>query len=116
MSLPLSAQFLISEYAKPITRPDWRKGSSCNSAFKFCPIMIQTHKYMHKKLKMLNIETEHNTSLADDIKMLGERLFIYYRYDIEYDNFYFYLCSEDNALFNKIPILKKTKFKNQYFL
>ena len=116
MALPLNVKALINEYAKPITRANWRKGSFCNNAFKFSPIMIQTHTYMHTKLKILNYETEENISLADDIKLLGERLFIYYRYDIEYDNFYFYLCSKDNALFNKTPILKKTKVKKQYFL
>jgi hypothetical protein len=38
MEFPEEIQRLINEYAKPITRPDWRKGSSiahCNNHIKY---------------------------------------------------------------------------------
>jgi len=30
MELPIELQMIINEYAKPITRPDWRKGCYFN--------------------------------------------------------------------------------------
>jgi len=106
--LPYNVLCLIKEYSLPITRANWRQGSFCNNAFKFSPIMLETHRNMSKTLKYINNECDQNTSLADDIKIIGERLFLYYRYYLEYDNFYFYLCSENNAFLNKTRILKKT--------
>jgi len=106
--LPYNVLCLIKEYSLPITRANWRQGSFCNNAFKFSSIMIKTHTNMIKTLKCINKECENNVSLADDIKLIGERLFLYYRYHLEYDNFYFYLCNKDNAFLNKTSILKKT--------
>jgi hypothetical protein len=40
MRLPINAQKLISEYAKPLTRPDWRNGTPHALIFKYSPIFI----------------------------------------------------------------------------
>ena len=40
MRLPIIAQKLIREYAKPLTRPDWRKGTQHAQIFKYSPIFI----------------------------------------------------------------------------
>jgi len=34
MELPFEIQMLINDYARPISRPDWRKGSSINRCYK----------------------------------------------------------------------------------
>lgn len=33
MELPIELQNLINEYAKPLTRPDWKKGSYYNKMY-----------------------------------------------------------------------------------
>ena len=34
MEFPIEIQMLIKDYLRPITRPDWRKGSSINRYYK----------------------------------------------------------------------------------
>ena len=34
MEFPIEIQMLINEYAKPATRPDWRKGSFINITYR----------------------------------------------------------------------------------
>jgi hypothetical protein len=102
--LPFRAQNLISEYSRPITRPDWRNGSICNEAFKHNPVMINTFNVLKKRIRPYNYD-----NLCDLILDKGDDfVFQMYPYSIEYNNFYFYLCSEDNAFLNRKPILKKT--------
>ena len=33
MELPIDIQMIINEYAKPLSRPDWKKGSYYNRMF-----------------------------------------------------------------------------------
>jgi hypothetical protein len=100
MKLPENVLALIKEYAKPITRGDWRKGSSCNDAFKYSIFMDQLYKMYLKyylcsndfiKNKFKSI-LEVNT-LSDSIKIYGEMLYSLspYRPYMIYNNFYFIL-------------------------
>lgn len=54
MELPMDIQRLINEYAKPLTRPDWRKGSYFNrrsySIFHDRSYYKAYHVYTFKKL------------------------------------------------------------------
>lgn len=34
MEFPIEIQMLINDYARPLTRPDWRKGSSINRDYR----------------------------------------------------------------------------------
>jgi hypothetical protein len=104
--LPSNVIKLISEYAKPVTRPDWRKGSPLSNIFKYSPIMVKTHKFL--STRMPNACKKHD-NLADLIVNLGsERVFQMYEYMFDYTNFYFYLICEDNSFLIKKPVLKKT--------
>lgn len=108
-NLPINAIHLIREYSKPITRGDWRNGSQTNHIFKYSPIMVETHRVLKNRIKQCN---EYD-NLADVIVNIGsQRVFQMYPYIMDYNNFYFYLVSEDNAFFIKKPVLKITgKFK-----
>ena len=98
--LPIHAQKLISEYAKPVTRPDWRNGSYCNNTFKFCA----ANKYLHNIfLKYYNCSNgftqqkyesiEFLESIMDSINTYGESIFTIYPYTtlVVYHNYYFML-------------------------
>ena len=100
MKLPENVLALISEYAKPITRGNWRKGSSCNYAFKYSICMDQLYKMYLKyylcsnyftKNKFILLEQVNN--LSDNIKIYGEMFYSLspYRPYIIYNNFYFIL-------------------------
>ena len=82
MDLPISAQKLISEYAKPLTRPDWRHGSYCNNAFKLCTANKYLHDIFLKYYNGLNSWLQHrynsielNESIIDTINIYGENIF-----------------------------------------
>ena len=34
MEFPIEIQMLINDYARPLTRPDWRKGSDSNRTYR----------------------------------------------------------------------------------
>ena len=42
--LPKHVIKIINEYAKPITRANWRKGSNCNESFKYSKQLIYLHQ------------------------------------------------------------------------
>lgn len=64
-SLPLRALHLISEYSKPLTRPDWR---TCNCLIRFEEyIYTIQYKYMNKNTKLLNL-IHNNIDESDFIK------------------------------------------------
>jgi hypothetical protein len=48
MELPIEIQRLINDYARPMTRPDWRKGSYYNRA---TYIIYYKRSYYNKKHK-----------------------------------------------------------------
>ena len=102
--LPPNVLSIIKEYSQPMSRPDWRNGSYCNHAFKYNPIMLETYNLMKKKYQ---IYREYNNT-CEIILNEGERFFKLYPYYMLYNNFYFYLCSVDNALLIKKSFLKKT--------
>lgn len=103
--LPSKALRLISEYSKPVTRPDWKKGSPLSVIFKYSPIMIKTYNILAKRIPRY----QEYDNLCDLILNIGsERVFQMYPYTMEYNNFYFYLLSEDNAFLQKKPFLKIT--------
>jgi len=104
--LPSNVIKLISEYAKPLTRPDWRKGSPLSNIFKYSPIMVKTHKFLSTRMPTA---CKKHDNLADLIVNLGsDRVFQMYEYMFDYTNFYFYLICEDNSFLIKKPVLKKT--------
>jgi hypothetical protein len=100
MELPLNAKHLISEYSKPITRPDWRKGSACVYAFKNSKALLQMY-YMYFKYYLCSNEIiqnkykliEQNKNLPDILKLYGESIYLISPYNtyIVYNNFYFIL-------------------------
>ena len=103
--LPLKALKLISEYSKPVTRVDWKKGSPSAAIFKYSPIMMKTHDILARRITHYG---EYD-NLCDLIINIGtDRVFQMYPYTMEYNNFYFYLLSKDNAFLQKKPVLKIT--------
>ena len=79
--LPIRAQKLISEYSKPITRANWRKGSYCNSVF----LYNNYNKILHKMVinwfrinKICYKKLENHTSIIEDMQIYGEDLFVNY--------------------------------------
>jgi hypothetical protein len=103
--LPSKALRLISEYSKPVTRPDWKKGSFCAVIFKYSPIMVKTYVMLIRTIPHYG---EYD-NLCDLILNIGsDKVFQMYPYAMEYNNFYFYLLSEDNAFLQKKPFLKIT--------
>ena len=113
--LPSNVLKLISEYSKPVTRPDWRKGSPLSNIFKYSPIMVKTHTFLKK---VMPDACKKHDNLADLIVNVGsDRVFQMYEYMFDYTNFYFYLICEDNSFLIKKPVLKKTgnfKIKRRY--
>ena len=103
--LPHRARKLISEFSKPITRPDWRSGTPLAKLITESPIMV----YINKTIKhQLMIEINGTVYSLDRLKlkfnkileysgnyihMYGEELLIYthpYLYYPSYANFYLY--------------------------
>ena len=131
MKLPVNVISLISEYSKPLSRPDWRQGSSCNSAFKNDNVM----KYLHGrticlslyKVNIKNINTDHipfeytelkkHNTFSEDIQQYGEMVFILYSilfnnpYPI-YSNFYFFL-KYDAKILRNTTTFKYTNILNE---
>ena len=104
--LPSNVIKLIHEYSKPVTRPDWRKGSPLSNIFKYSPIMVKTHTFLSSR--MPNACKKYD-NLADLIVNLGsDKVFQMYEYMFDYMNFYFYLICEDNSFLIKKTVLKKT--------
>ena len=93
--LPIRAQKLISEYAKPITRGNWRKGSHCNSVFLYNTYNKILHKMVINWFRMHKIcykKLENHTSIIEDMQIYGEDLFVNYVIDkVIYNNYYFML-------------------------
>lgn len=98
MKFPKNVENLINEYAKPITRGNWRKGSYCNDAFKYSMCMEQLYNMYLKYYLCSNERTKNNfilldqiTNLSDNIKVYGEILYSLspYKPYIIYNNFYF---------------------------
>lgn len=102
MILPQNAIKLITEYSKPITRPNWRKGSYCNNAYKYSDLMT----YLHSTTLCLSAYKTHihdidyfilinNKSFSEDINQYGEIIFECYSNlfpnSPKINNFYNYL-------------------------
>ena len=104
--LPSNVIKLIHEYSKPVTRPDWRKGSPLSNIFKYSPIMVKTHTFLSSRIQ--NACKKYD-NLSDLIVNLGsDKVFQMYEYMFDYMNFYFYLICEDNSFLIKKTVLKKT--------
>jgi hypothetical protein len=104
-TLPQRALAIIRDYSKPLTRPDWRNGAIYNNLFKYHPIMIETFDVLQRRVTSYN----NYLTLSDLILHVGdEEVFGMYPYYIHYNNFYFYLCNEDNAFLNNERILNET--------
>ena len=96
---PANVIALISEYSKPLTRPDWRKGSFCNNAYKNSRLML----YLHNTTLCLSNLTDRidytilnkNKSFTEDMNNYGEIIFEcysnLYSTSPKIENFYFYL-------------------------
>ena len=83
MELPLRAQQLIIEYSKPLTRPNWRKGSQFNNAFKFSNYTTIIHNkylnyYQHsaESIKYKYKLIMDTSSITEDIHKYGDNLFL----------------------------------------
>jgi len=104
--LPANVIKLISEYSKPLTRPDWRKGSPLANIFKYSPIMVKTYNNLSRV--MPNTCKNHDNLPELIVNIGSDKVFQMYEYMFEYMNFYFYLICEDNSFLIKKPLLKKT--------
>ena len=97
MSLPYRVQKLINEYAKPITRPNWRKGSKCGHIFKDSKLLKCLHViYLENYKRKLNKEYElivQNSSFSEDLNLYGENIYKLSpnQSTLGYNNFYFIL-------------------------
>ena len=99
MELPLRAQQLISEYAKPLTRPDWRQGSICNFEFKYDVVLTNLHHvFFSNYLQLLSAEQKSefyfihcNRSFIEDIQRFGNKIFEISHNVLPHNNFYFLL-------------------------
>jgi len=100
MDLPLRAQKLISEYSKPVTRPNWRDGSYCNNTFKFCAankylhnIFLKYYNGLNSSLQKRYKSIEFVESIMDTVNIHGECIFNIYPYTtlVVYYNYYFIL-------------------------
>jgi hypothetical protein len=65
--LPTKALKLISEYSKPCTRPDWKKGAPHSK------ILEQSHHFVHLSDMLINIKDYYN----HDYNKLFDTLFLY---------------------------------------
>ena len=111
-TLPPNVQTLIHEYARPITRGNWRKGSACNNAFKDCIILKNLHA-IYKHYYFLVVKDEYklilnNNTFIEDVQLFGENIYnlIPCPCTLEYKNFYFVLRSYN--------VIKKTKYFKIY--
>jgi len=107
MNLPLRALYLIREFSKPLTHPNWRNGSLTAPLISNSTIM----KYINKTIKyQLGVEMANGNMTSFDrfklnfnqvfeyteinyIQTYGEDLLIYthpYLYYPSYANFYLY--------------------------
>jgi len=100
MELPERAQKLISEYAKPITKGDWRNGSKCGHVFKKSKYMTELYKMYLKYYLLSNEYTQtdygliiYYDNLSDLLKIYGEKIYNLspYKPYIMYNNFYYIL-------------------------
>jgi hypothetical protein len=132
MELPIRVKQLISEYSKPLTRPDWKKGSACNSAFKNDNVMIYLHNrticLSLYKVYIKNINTDHidfdykelkkNKSFSEDIEQYGEMVFKLYSILFDdnptYNNFYFFLKYDTIKKLRNTTTFKYTNILNEY--
>jgi hypothetical protein len=95
--LPQRAQKLISEYAKPITRGDWRKGSKCGNLFKNSEMNCCLHTVILlwlSRIKVYNPTINNFNTIIEDIAHYGELVFILNKYQTKvlfYNNYYFML-------------------------
>ena len=97
MALPANVLALISEYSKPITRPNWRDGSNCSYAFKYSHTMMDLHQtylsyvleseYFYKKYELVR----RHIAFPQDLQKYGEDIFEIspYRTELGTNNFYF---------------------------
>jgi len=94
MALPVRVQNLIHEYARPITRSDWRKGSLFNRLFKYSTINKRLHTNALIKFKTTELELDEHTSFIEDIQQYGEMVYLdtyYKQHNLIYKNYYFML-------------------------
>jgi len=81
MELPLSAKALISEYAKPITRPDWRTGSHCCYTIKYSMEITNIHQrflnYLFSSKEYFDKYelVRRHSSFIQDMQTYGEDIF-----------------------------------------
>jgi hypothetical protein len=102
MNLPEIAQKLISEYSKPVTRPDWRKGTIHAQLFKYSPIFVDIKQSFKNVSEYYNVNYNHifdtnftymlyATTFNEIIQLYSESVFnIYFSYKPEQMNFYRY--------------------------
>lgn len=99
MNFPINVQNMINKYSKPMTKPDWRKGSfiakKCNNHIKcisngYCNNIALNEMY----LSMGHVYTEK--LIPDGTKQFNEDHFLsaYYNYcldlslnDVDWDNY-----------------------------
>ena len=103
MELPANVLSLISAYSKPVTRPDWKKGTPHADIFKYSdPLEDIKIALVHKKMyyPYLNYNTLFNTqfwtvlynkTFNEVIKLYGEQVFnVFIAFDPNQMNFYRY--------------------------
>jgi hypothetical protein len=96
-TLPINVQRLISEYAKPLTRPDWRTGSNCCNIFKYSMEIRMIHQrflnYLFSSKEYFNKYelVRRHSSFIQDMQTYGEDIFEISPSLPGYNNFYFLL-------------------------
>lgn len=67
MEFPIEMQMLINDYARPMTRPDWRKGSYIVRTLK-ADIPAGFHEWLPQDIAYWNSDTiiEHLKMLIDE--------------------------------------------------
>jgi len=97
MSLPPNVIALISEYSKPLTRPNWREGSNCCYSFKYDIVLTNLHQnflsevlgsaYFCEKYEFVR----RHSSFSQDLQKYGEDIYEVspYRTELGTNNFYF---------------------------
>jgi hypothetical protein len=125
MNLPEIAQKLISEYSKPVTRPDWRKGTKHAHLFKYSPIFVDIKESFknvseYYNVNYNNIFDDHFTYMLyastfnEIIQLYSESVFnIYVSYKPDQMNFYRYCRLTAFLLITKSDIPTKMTFSNE---
>ena len=84
MEFPIEIQMLINAYAKPMTRPDWRKGSFINITYRswwgqLCRLDITEFKLYLKMCREMDFDEIKHVAWTHEKMSLDDIDIIHYR-------------------------------------